>query len=71
MAEEAFNTAMTKSGIKGLRLDREAVITLFAEIEERVTELPMNQDSVAELDDEIVTAKTEIAKVRSRNEIFV
>ena len=71
MAEEAFNTAMTKRGIKGLRLDREAVITLFAEFEERVTELPMNQDSVAKLDDEIASAKIEIANVRSLNKIFV
>ena len=71
MAEEVFNTAMAKRGIKGLRLDREAVITLLEEIKERVTELPMQQDSVAQLDDETATAKTEIAKVRSRNEIFV
>ena len=71
MAEEAFNTAMTKRGIKGLKLDRETIINLFVEIEERVSELPMHQDSVAKLDDEIASAKTEIARVRSRNEIFV
>ena len=70
MADEAFNTAMTKRGIKGLKLDREIVINLFTEIEERVSSLPMDQDSVAKLDDEIASAKTEIANVRCLNKIF-
>ena len=43
MSEDAFDTAMAKRAIKGLRLDRKAVIALFADIEERVTELPMQQ----------------------------
>ena len=71
MAEQAFNTAMAKRGTNGLRQDRQAVIILFAEIEERVSELPMQQNSVAKLNDEKAAAKFEIAKVRSRNEIFV
>ena len=71
MPGDAFETGVAKKAIKTVRLSREAVITLFGEIEERVTELPMHQDSVASLDDEIANAKTEIAKVRSRNEVFV
>ena len=71
MADEVFDTAMAKRGIKGLRLDRETVITLFAEIEERVTKLPKQQNSVAKLDDEKAAAKIEIANVRSLNKIFV
>lgn len=71
MADQVFSTAMAKRGIKGLRQDRQAVIILFAEIEERVTELPMELSSVADLEDEIATAKIEIANVRSLNRIFV
>ena len=67
MPEDAFETAMAKRAIKGLRLDRKAVSALFAEIEERVTELPMHQDSVAQLDDEITDAKTQIDRVRCKN----
>ena len=68
---DAFDTAMAKRAIKSFRLSRETVITLFAEIEERVIELTMHQDSVDKLDKEIAKAETEIVKVRSRNEIFV
>ena len=71
MSEDAFETAMAKRAIKGLKLDRKAVSTLFAEIKERVTELPMHQDSVARLDDEIANAKTEIAEFRSKNKIVM
>ena len=71
MADQAFNTAMAKRGIIGLRKDREAVIILFAEIEERVIKLPMNQSSATKLDKEKAAAIIEIANARSLNKIFV
>ena len=71
MADQAFNTAMAKRGIIGLRKDREAVIILFAEIEERVIKLPMNQSSATKLDKEKAAAMVEIANARSLNKIFV
>ena len=71
MPGDAFENGVAKKAIKTVRLSREAVITLFGEIEERVTELPMHQDSVVKLDDEIANAKTKIDIVRSKNVIFV
>ena len=50
MSDDAFDTAMAKRSIRGLRLDREAVRTIFAEIEDIISELPLSQDSVTELD---------------------
>ena len=52
MPEDAFDAAVAKKAIKSLRANRNAIISLFAEIEETVSTLPIDQASVAKLNEE-------------------
>ena len=71
MPGDGFNAIVAKKAVKSLRANRDAIISLFVEIEERVTTLPMEQSSVSKLKKELVYSEEQIKKFRSSNRAFV
>ena len=71
MPAEGFDAIMVKRPIKALRANRNAIISLFEEIEKTVSTLPIDQASVVELNRETAHAETQIEEFRSNNKSFV
>ena len=71
MPEDKFDSVIAKKTIKSLKAKRNAITALFAECEERITTLPVEQDNVFNLEKELLYAEDQIKESRSNNKAFV